>query len=77
MPCAGGCTDHSLERGRALYAEREWTAAFASMAAADQATPLGAGDLELPATSAYLIGRDDDQLSCLERAHHLTATTRV
>ena len=32
--------------------------------------PLGAEDLELLATSAYMLGRDDDVLSALERAHH-------
>ena len=35
---------------------------------ADQAAPLQATDLQLLATSAYLIGRDDDYLQVLERA---------
>jgi hypothetical protein len=32
---------------------------------------VGAEDLELLATSAYMLGRDDDYLSSLERAHHV------
>lgn len=44
--------------------------AYKSLSHADQATPLGAEDLELLATSAYMLGRDDDYLRGLERAHH-------
>jgi DNA-binding CsgD family transcriptional regulator len=33
--------------------------------------PLGADDLELLATSAYMLGRDDEWMQGLERAHHL------
>ena len=40
---------------------------------ADEATPLGAEDLELLATSASMVGRMDDYLALLERAHHLYA----
>ncbi len=58
-----------LERGRELYMRRAWAEAYRSLSAADRAAPLGAADLELLATSAYLIGRDDDYLSALERAH--------
>ena len=36
---------------------------------ADRATPLGADDLELLARSAYMLGRDDDYVAALERAH--------
>ena len=35
----------------------------------DQAAPLAAEDLELLAMAAYLLGRDEEQLSALERAH--------
>ncbi|HYN52778.1 MAG TPA: LuxR C-terminal-related transcriptional regulator, partial [Thermoleophilaceae bacterium] len=41
-----------------------------SLSHADKATSLGAEDLELLATSAYMLGRDDDYLSGIERAHH-------
>ena len=45
--------------------------AYESLALADQGGPLGAEDLELLATSAYMLGRDDDYVSGMERAHHL------
>lgn len=44
--------------------------AYKALSRADQATPLGAEDLELLATSAYMLGRDDEYVTCLERAHH-------
>jgi DNA-binding CsgD family transcriptional regulator len=44
--------------------------AYTSLSHADQMAPLGAEDLELLARSAYMLGRDDDYLSGLERAHH-------
>jgi len=60
-----------LERGRDSYAERKWVDAYQSLAAASQATPLSGGDLELLARSAYMLGRDDEYVSGLERAHHV------
>jgi hypothetical protein len=59
-----------LEQGRESYAKREWVDAYGSLGAADRASPLGAQDLELLARSAYMLGRDDDYVSGLERAHH-------
>jgi ATP/maltotriose-dependent transcriptional regulator MalT len=59
-----------LSRGREFYARRAWVDAYKSLSHADQAAPLGAEDLELLATSAFMLGRDDDCLSSLERAHH-------
>jgi DNA-binding CsgD family transcriptional regulator len=38
---------------------------------ADHAESVGAEDLELLATSAYMLGRDDEWMSLLERAHHV------
>jgi DNA-binding NarL/FixJ family response regulator len=58
-----------LERGRAAYAEGAWREAFESLSGADQATGLDAGDLELLARAAYMLGRDDDYVGGLERAH--------
>ena len=49
-----------LERGRESYARRAWRDAYASLSGADQAASLEAADLELLATSAYMLGRDDD-----------------
>jgi DNA-binding CsgD family transcriptional regulator len=64
-----------LERGRESYANQAWREAYESLSAADRAGPLGGGDLELLATSAYMIGREADSLEILERAHraHLDA----
>lgn len=58
-----------LGRGRESYAKRAWMDAYESLSQVDQAAPLGAEDLELLATSASMIGRDDEYLSILERAH--------
>jgi DNA-binding CsgD family transcriptional regulator len=58
-----------LERGREAYARRAWVAAYESLARADRATTLGAGDLELLARSAYMLGRDDLWRQTLERAY--------
>jgi DNA-binding CsgD family transcriptional regulator len=58
-----------LARGRAAYAERAWESARTALARADQGAPLGADDLELLATSAYMVGRVDEFLAVLERAH--------
>ncbi len=59
-----------LGQGRESYARRAWVDAYKSLSHADQAAPLGAEDLELLATSAFMLGRDDEYLSSLERAHH-------
>jgi hypothetical protein len=60
------------ERGRDSYAKRKWVDAYQSLAAASRATPLSAEDLELLARSAYMLGRDDEYVSGLERAHHVS-----
>jgi hypothetical protein len=60
-----------LERGRRAYEASAWTDAFESLSRADQSAPLSAGDLELFARSAYMVGRDDDYVAGLERAHDL------
>ena len=62
-----------LERGRESYVRRAWTDAYESLLQADRAAPLGAEDLELLATSAYMLGRDDESVRSLERAHHVYA----
>jgi DNA-binding CsgD family transcriptional regulator len=66
---------HELDGGRDSYARRAWSEAHDRLTLADRATPLGAEDLELLATSAYMLGRDDEHVSVLERAHraHLDA----
>ena len=59
-----------LERGREYYTQRKWADAYDSLSRADRATPLVSQDLELLAMAAYLVGRDEEYLSALERAHH-------
>jgi DNA-binding CsgD family transcriptional regulator len=59
-----------LQLGRDSYAGRAWIDAYDSLSRADRATPLGAEDLELLATAAYMLGRDAEHARALERAHH-------
>lgn len=59
----------TLKEGRESYQRRAWSHAYRWLSLADRATPLGSEDLELLAMSAYLVGRDDDYLHTLERAH--------
>jgi DNA-binding CsgD family transcriptional regulator len=67
---AGNGPEKDIGRGRAAYDRRAWEDAYESLSRADRAAPLGGDDLELLATSAYMLGRDDEYLSILERAHH-------
>lgn len=58
-----------LARGREAFAANEWATAHSSLTSADLVVPVGADDLELLATSAFMLGRDDDAIVVLERAH--------
>jgi DNA-binding NarL/FixJ family response regulator len=60
-----------LERGRRLYAASAWLEAYETLQRADEGAPLGAEDLELLATSAYMLGRDDEWMRNLDRSYHL------
>jgi DNA-binding CsgD family transcriptional regulator len=60
----------ALRRGRRAYARRAWGDAFELLSRSDEAAPLGGEDLERLATSAYMLGRQDD-LSGLERAYQV------
>jgi ATP/maltotriose-dependent transcriptional regulator MalT len=62
--------DH-VERGRRHYERREWADAYDALALADCAAPLEIDDLELLAISAYLIGREEEYLRALDRAHRV------
>jgi DNA-binding CsgD family transcriptional regulator len=64
-----GTTPGWLEQGRDAHAGRAWARAFVALERADADAPLGADDLELLATSAYMLGRVDDFLAILERAY--------
>jgi hypothetical protein len=59
-----------LERGRASYARGAWPDAYELLSRADEEDLLEPDDLELLAGSAYMLGRDDDYVRALERAHH-------
>ena len=60
----------ALERGRASYAKRAWLDAYEWLSRADEDDLLEPDDLELLARSAYMLGRDDEYVRGLERAHH-------
>jgi DNA-binding CsgD family transcriptional regulator len=68
-------TAAAREQGRAAYARRSWREAHEALARADAAAALDADDLELLARAAYMIGREEEFLRALERAHeaHLGA----
>ena len=70
MPPATESATKKLEHGRASCAKHAWVDAYKSLSRADEASPLAPEDLELLATSAYMLGRDDEYVRCLERAHY-------
>jgi DNA-binding NarL/FixJ family response regulator len=63
----GGASD--LELGRSAHREQAWERAFHALDRADRKQALGAEDLESLARSAYMLGRDDEYVAALERAH--------
>jgi ATP/maltotriose-dependent transcriptional regulator MalT len=60
---------NAIEKGREAVARRAWARAFRAFARADRARTLGAQDLEHLAIAAYMLGRNDDHLECMKRAH--------
>ena len=60
-----------LEQGRASSACGAWSDAFDALSGVDQMNPLEPTDLELLARAAYMLGRDDNYVDCLERAFHI------
>ncbi len=58
-----------LERGRLAHADSRWLDAHSLLSEADRAEALCAEDLECLATAAALLGRDDEWMHALERAH--------
>jgi len=58
-----------VERGRTCYSAGRWLEAWEHLRAADRAAGLEPDDLELMGRSAYLLGRDDDYVAALQRAH--------
>jgi DNA-binding CsgD family transcriptional regulator len=73
LPDVGGAG--TLDRARSSYERGAWTEAYQVLSLADQEVALDVEGLELLATTAYLVGRDDEYLKTLERAHnaHLRA----
>jgi hypothetical protein len=63
-------TSDALDRARESFGRRAWADACAQFAAADQQSPLEPPDLELLATAAHLLGRDDDSADVWARAYH-------
>ena len=61
--------EDELERGRGACARRAWAEAYESLTSAEAASPLAADDIGLLATAAYMLGRDDESMSLLDRAH--------
>ena len=59
----------AVERGRRAYSQRAWAAAYESLSAADEDDALAAEDLESLAVAAYMLGRVEEFLMTLERAH--------
>jgi ATP/maltotriose-dependent transcriptional regulator MalT len=57
-----------LQEGRKAYARSAWAQAYESLAQADGLEPLAAEDLGLLATSAFMLGREDESMRILERA---------
>jgi ATP/maltotriose-dependent transcriptional regulator MalT len=58
-----------LERGRERYAAQAWADAHEALSRADRERGLAGGDLELLATAAYMIGRENEYLEVLGRAY--------
>lgn len=63
-------TADALDRGRDSFGRHAWADAYAELAAADREAPLGLADLELLASAAFLLGRDDDGDDAGARAFH-------
>jgi DNA-binding CsgD family transcriptional regulator len=59
----------TLALGRDSHARQAWREAYEALAAADRAAPLDARDIELLATSAYMLGREQEYRELLERAY--------
>ena len=59
-----------LARARAAYARCSWLEAYDAFARAEEPEPLAPADLELRATTARMLARDDEAVEILERAHH-------
>ena len=62
-------TAGKLAEGHEFFGRQAWRQAHEALTAADRADLLQPSDLELFATSAYMLGRKKDYLGILERAY--------
>src|SRR5688500_7648411 len=60
---------HLPARARQSFEQRTWADAYRLFEAADREAPLAPEDLERLATTAYLMGREDESEAFWERAH--------
>jgi DNA-binding NarL/FixJ family response regulator len=58
-----------LEQARGAYARRAWLEAYEALTAAEERSALAAQDVDLLATCAFMLGRDDECAAWLERGH--------
>jgi DNA-binding CsgD family transcriptional regulator len=58
-----------LDRGREAYARRAWLEAYEALTAAEEQAALDAPDVDLLATCAFMLGRDDESAAWLECGH--------
>lgn len=58
-----------LDRARRHFAQRRWAEAHGAFSRADHTSRLAGEDLESLATSAFLVGLEDEYVEALERAH--------
>jgi ATP/maltotriose-dependent transcriptional regulator MalT len=59
-----------LQQGREAIERQDWRQAYESLSAADHAAPLEAEDLERLSIASYMLGKEDECVAALERAHH-------
>ena len=60
-----------IEQGRESFGRRAWLDSYTSLSRAASASKLSAEDLEMFAIAAYMVGREDERIRSLERAHQL------
>jgi len=66
-------TADELERGREAYARSAWREAYELLGRAERVAPLSGSDLVLLSIAAHMLGRIDEWIPLLERAHHAYA----
>jgi DNA-binding CsgD family transcriptional regulator len=68
-----------LTRARDFYDRQSWREAYEALTAADRSAPLDPREVELLATSAHMLGREQEYRELLERAYrgHLAAEDRL